>query len=186
MLDVSQPPGLRSIAALLLGSVSREGRELAANALTSELGEWTWSTLHALALKDIERGISLRSLREFWYGAIFYLADFGCIAPKYAEEVLRSLDGLGKNDPLVLQRDVDLPTQGFLKYLGRIEEQVCQRAVLDLVQRSTEERLLLLVTQLFPPGNEDLMATCRSLYVGGTGGRDYSQVLRNNACAREG
>lgn len=163
--DRSRLGPLRSIAALALGTLSTEGRSLLARTLSGLEGEAKTASWYALALKDVERGASLSQLRAFWLGAVLTVSDEGVISPHY--------DIVYKNRELGLPLDpgiqapsvkVDLPTEGFDKYLGTIGESGSKTAALAYLSEHPDPVTLRTGLALLPRGDSEMIATAKQLY----------------------
>jgi hypothetical protein len=164
VVDPSQPAPLRSIAALLLGSLSAEGRRLLSESFPRLDGETGRAALFGLALRDAVAA-NVDGLVKYWQAAVLVVSHYGVVYPDY--------DRIYKNLKLGLPPDpgaiapgiqVDLPTEDFESSLTKIRDKAGLSAAVAFLLDHHELYDVRMACTLLPGGHPDVTALAKELF----------------------
>jgi hypothetical protein len=164
VVDPTQPAPLRSIAALLLGSLSAEGRRLLAESFPRLDGETGRAAFFGLALRDAVAA-NIDGLVKYWQAAVLVVSHYGVVYPDY--------DLIYKNRKLGLPPDpgiiapsiqVDLPTEEFESSLTKIRDKAGLSAAVAFLLDHHELVDVRIACTVLPGGHSDVIALAKELF----------------------
>jgi hypothetical protein len=164
--DTKEPIALRSIIALILGTLGGDSRRSLPGILETEDPQLARMTFYALALKAMGTDVTQKQLYAFWLGAALSFGPEGPIARGY----LAIYKNMAVGDPPDSEgisrqaEEVDLPTDGFWSWLDSIKEPTFKLAALNYARGHRDRQTVYLMHDLLPKGDEAIISWAKELY----------------------